>query len=178
MRRPQPAWAGKAGGTPANSCSYCRQFKLNCIIYTYTYMYYAMILYYTIIWYNIQWHTILWYDIIYTGVGVSRCGPHREARSDAMKSLRRTSFEGHFTHEANLRGKNPRNWESQARDLPGGILIPVSVKETLLLQKPPPCNAASQTALKPLIRCSERSSSHMSSSPEERFSQTPVPTSI
>ena len=34
-------------------------------------------------------------------------------------------------------------------------VLPVSVKETLLLRKPLPCSPAAETALQPLIWCSE-----------------------
>ena len=47
--------------------------------------------------------------------------------------------------------------------------LPVSVEKTFLSREPLPCNPAAETALQPLIWCSERESSHVSSSPEECF---------
>ena len=47
--------------------------------------------------------------------------------------------------------------------------VTVSVNKTLLLHEPLPCNPAAETALQPLISCSESSSSDVYSSPEECF---------
>ena len=52
-------------------------------------------------------------------------------------------------------------------------LLPVSVKETLLFCEPLACNPAAETALQPLIRCSERLFPRVFS-PEYFFSQTPA----
>ena len=49
------------------------------------------------------------------------------------------------------------------------VFMPVSVKTTLLFCKPLPCNPAVETAIQPLIWCSEGSFSQGSSSPEEGF---------
>ena len=46
--------------------------------------------------------------------------------------------------------------------------------KTLLLSEPFPCHPAAETALQPLIWCSESLSSNASSSPEVFSSQTPV----
>ena len=46
--------------------------------------------------------------------------------------------------------------------------LPVSVKKTLLLCEPLPCNTSAETAIQPL-NCCFNETSHMSSSPEECF---------
>ena len=43
----------------------------------------------------------------------------------------------------------------RVRGLKHGRMVPVSVKEALLLRKPLPCSPAAETALEPLIWCSE-----------------------
>ena len=47
--------------------------------------------------------------------------------------------------------------------------LPVSVKKTLLLRKPLRCSPAAETALQPLIRCSESQKSNVHSAPEDGF---------
>ena len=55
------------------------------------------------------------------------------------------------------------------------IVIPVSVKQTLLFCEPLPCNPAAETALQPPIWCCSSQYSQGLSYPEECFfSQTPV----
>ena len=54
----------------------------------------------------------------------------------------------------------------------GGGLIPVSVKETLVLGEPWPCHPAAETALQPRIWCSESSVPQASSQAECFFTDT------
>ena len=48
-------------------------------------------------------------------------------------------------------------------------MIPVSVKKTFLLREPLHCSPAPESAILPLIRCSDSSSSQIYYSPEECF---------
>ena len=78
------------------------------------------------------------------------------------------SFQGLWTRSA--RRKGPAIDEQLGEGLSWAwAWVPMSVKRTLLSGKPSPCNPAAETALQPLMWCSESLSSHGSSHPEEFF---------
>ena len=75
------------------------------------------------------------------------------------------------------RGPRKRSVFFTDSDTPGLVCSMTSPvwEKTLLSWKPLPSSPATKTALQPLIWCSESLYSNVSSSPEEFFSQTPVP---
>ena len=55
-----------------------------------------------------------------------------------------------------------------------GVRLPVSVKQTLLLGEPSPCNPSAEIAIQPLIWRFKNLYFYACSSPEDFFSQAPV----